>query len=491
MDNHHIISPDRDAELYVLKAVMEDNKRILDLNPDMFSEPIQQEIFKAMQHINKEGGLAVFTTLSHYFSTNTVRKSKKENYEPSEFIAHLMEINSLNAGEADNTYQENIFTISDIAKRNKIASLANELLMAACDRQETLDPFLEKFNSEKNEVINRSYNKYDKLVEIQSPEEIRASLAETTIGTPTNYGFVRNNGELEQLILPSSSITFICGQTSHGKSRFLQNLALNVAQNKEDGLVLYFTFEEDKKAVYKELLNIYADMDIAANNIRSIGSYFRGKYYFKEGVSIAEFQAKERKFMEEIIQSGKLFIVEEDYDSTELILAIRTIARNKKIKAIFVDYAQLLNKAGNKASRPEELKEIGKDFLKLTKEISVPVIMAAQLNREAKSPMEMHNQNISEASDLEKVANTIIMLWNSSFRPLNGSDYKNGIPELAERGYNIGVAGKIYALLTKYRGGERGLDAILDFNGNTGSIRYNYDSTNDEKVKKTVQPGIF
>lgn len=325
-------------------------------------------------------------------------------------------------------------------------------------------------------------NRYLNLLRIPTEEDIREELSRTPEGLPTNYAFYHRNGESERFIIPSAAITFICGLTSHGKSRMLQNLALQLAESQGEGTILYFTFEEDKRAVYSELLNIYADMRLSQNNLRTIGSYFKGKRYFGREVDIKDFQKKEALFMRNFILSGRLRIIEEDFDSTEIVEAIRTISRYEKIKAVFIDYAQLLTKEGSRrATRFEELKEICTDFKALAISTSLPIVMAAQLNRDAKSPIEMHSQNIAEASDIEKIANVVMLLWNSAFKPLNSSEFEKHKKEYEDRGFNVGVEGKIYAKLSKYRGGSVGIDSVFDFVGNTGKIVPNYSQAAEER----------
>ena len=86
----------------------------------------------------------------------------------------------------------------------------------------------------------------------------------------------------------------------------------------------------------------------------------------------------------------------------------------------------------------------------------------------------MNVQNIAEASDIEHSANIVMLLWNSVVKPLPDNTYnKSGNKEreeLEDRGFIVGEAGKIYAVLAKNRGGERGIDAVFTFKGETGKI---------------------
>ena len=163
-------------------------------------------------------------------------------------------------------------------------------------------------------------------------------------------------------------------------------------------------------------------------------------------------------------------LYEKDFDSTELIDAIKFLCKAISVKAVFIDYIQLLSKNGNTLQRNEELKEIAKDFKDLAKSIHIPIVMAAQLNRKATSPVDMHSENIAEAADLERIANKVILLWNSNFKERE-KDNTGNLKDFATRtGITLGVGGQIYALMAKNRGGIVGIEAVFTYHGNEGTI---------------------
>ena len=225
-------------------------------------------------------------------------------------------------------------------------------------------------------------------------------------------------------------------------------------------------------------------------NIKTIEDYYRdGKtQYFRSG-TLEVFKRKAEEFFS-LLSSGKLRVFYEPLYSDELAGAIRYAARNGKIKAVFVDYVQRLHKRGSKRQRKDELKDICEDLMAVSVETGIPVVLGAQLNREALSPLEMTVQNITEASDIEQSANVVLLLWNSKVKPQpkssayysdrNSGKLSQEAEALRARGFNIGVGGKMYAILAKNRGGERNIDAILDFDGNIGSIK----SPESEKKKR-------
>mgnify|MGYP002516518025 CR=1 FL=1 len=313
------------------------------------------------------------------------------------------------------------------------------------------------------------------LLAIPTASNIRERLAIRPEGIKTDYYFSTGNAT-EQLTLPVGGLTLVGAPTSHGKSTFLRNLAIQVARDtsKEES-ILYFSLEEDYESTYVRLLNTYANIELTSrgkvyNNISTIEEYYRSgsTKYMKHGTE-AIFKDRESTFMKDYIESGRLRIYDRDFFADELVDAIQYFARKMKVKAVFVDYVQLLYKQGNKLQRNEELKLIAKSLRQLAKGEKLPIILACQLNREAKSPTDMYSQNIADSADLEREANKCILLWNSSFQPLKKEAYDSRQIE-KEKQPSLGTYGEIYARLSKNRGGIVNLDALFQYNGNTGVI---------------------
>ena len=344
--------------------------------------------------------------------------------------------------------------------------------------------------------------KYSALLALPSESSLSNRMKNKQGELHTLYEFEHpTTHEKERFTLPTGAITFIVAPTSHGKSTLLQNIALQIAKAGGEGTTLYFTFEEDADSVTLQLLNKYMGEEFCrnyssshSNNLRAITHYYmtgEDKYIAKDKLSI--FHQKLNTFMASLYNSGKLRLFYEDYDSTELIEAIRYIHSQTKVKAVFIDYIQLLSKNGNRKQRTEELKDICKDLKDLCIETQLPIVVAAQANREVTSPLEMHSQKIAEAADLERIANKILFIWNSNFAAQKSKDSSKEIEAFEKRtGIKLGNGGKIYAKLTKNRGGVVNIEATLDYNGNTGVIKPNCNAVEPEQATMSFeepQPG--
>ena len=320
---------------------------------------------------------------------------------------------------------------------------------------------------------------YSSLLTLPTAEGIRAKLRTRPQGITTDYVFSTGHRE-ERLVLPAGALTLVAAPTSHGKSSFLRNLALQTAGDGSEGTVLYFSFEEDTESTVVELVNTYVGEELTTpsrdyNNLTTITEYYRtGSVQYMKAGAERNFRDREAIFMKDYIESGRLRIFDNDFSSNELVEVIKYMAKSLTVKAVFIDYVQLLYREGNRLQRNEELKEIAKDLRQTAKALKLPIVLAAQLNREAKSPTEMHSQNIADSADLEREANKVLLLWNTSFMPTNGSSYNATKIEESKRP-ELGTAGSIYCKLSKNRGGIPSIDALFEFNGNTGKISTNYD----------------
>ena len=99
------------------------------------------------------------------------------------------------------------------------------------------------------------------------------------------------------------------------------------------------------------------------------------------------------------------------------------------------------------------------------------IILASQFNRTVSNPFLMDNANLGESSDIERSADTIVCLWNDRFKFSEkelSKEERQKLELLRARGFGNN---KIYAKITKMRGGGGvGYSALLNFEPNSGKI---------------------
>lgn len=332
------------------------------------------------------------------------------------------------------------------------------------DKGET-DKALELLDSKVKEVKLK-----DKATEFSSllVPITEAGLRERQINKPDslNSGYVIAG---EDILLPSGALSVFSAPTSHGKTTFLINLALNVTQAYPDKEMYFFSYEEDGDSMLMYALNSYIGEDISHNNRKSIRSYFTtGSTEYIKTDKTALFTASKDKFFKELIDTRRLNILYSSYNSDTLIEAIRYLHKHANPGAVFIDYIQLLNLPEGKYktySRQEEIKQICIALKDVAVETGLPIILGAQFNREVVNQLRLHPTKIGEAGDIERIANLIVGFWNNNFEPIANDGERKEIS-----GKGADTSGTLYTTILKNRGGKVGLDDVLLFNGNAGRI---------------------
>ncbi len=211
--------------------------------------------------------------------------------------------------------------------------------------------------------------------------------------------------------LQPGELIIVAGRPSMGKTAFGLNVAEHMALS-EGRPVLFFSLEMSSQQVAQRILCSRARVD--AQLLR------RGRHSPRD---MQRLQA-----VAEEIRERPLFV---DDTSSLTILELRARARmahrRHKIRAIFVDYLQLLRSPGSE-SRQIEVSEISRGLKALAKDLSVPVMAMAQLNRKpadrgGNRPM---MSDLRESGAIEQDADLIGLLHRESY-------YKVGEDENAEQ----------------------------------------------------------
>ncbi|MGE5810598.1 MAG: DnaB-like helicase C-terminal domain-containing protein, partial [Ignavibacteria bacterium] len=130
-----------------------------------------------------------------------------------------------------------------------------------------------------------------------------------------------------------------------------------------------------------------------------------GKLPHEEGVKLSRNAHK-------LIESP-LYI---DDTPAQTVLEIRAKARRlkaeKNIGMIIIDYLQLMQGPANSESREREISHISRSLKSLAKELNIPVIALAQLNRAVESRTDRRPQlsDLRESGSIEQDADVVIFL---------------------------------------------------------------------------------
>jgi replicative DNA helicase len=127
----------------------------------------------------------------------------------------------------------------------------------------------------------------------------------------------------------------------------------------------------------------------------------------------------------------------------------RRMAARYHIRALFIDYLQLLSVGGRIESRQVEVSEISRGIKALARELTIPVICLSQLNRSPEQ-REGHRPRMSdlrESGSLEQDADVVMMLHREDYYHTGEEAWAEAHPE------RLNVAELI---ITKQRNGPTG-----------------------------------
>jgi len=428
-----------------------------------------QETLNKYIKIEEESGLLTYKDKDNLLDEIVITASTLDPLHKEQYTKAFTSLEPIIAlGITEESLAITVDRLTSTRDKEAQATDFKNLLTEATKLQEKgeVDKALELLDSRVKEVkLKDKATEFSSLLLPIKEDEVRQRL--TNKPESLNSGYKIGG---EELLLPSGAITVLSAPTSHGKTTFLINLALNVAQAYPDKEAYLFSYEEDSDSILINALNTYLDAPLSGNNRTTLKNNFTGG-------NSRTIEGKD-KFFKELIDTKRLNIHYSNYSSDTLIEAIRYLHKHAKPGAIFIDYMQLLNLPEGKYktySRQEELKQICISLKDIAVETGLPIILGAQFNRTVINQLHLHPTKIGEAGDIERIANLIIGFWNNKFKPLAT---EGELREINLKG--CFTPDTIYATILKNRGGVVGGEELLSFNGNTGKISNQSKQSNND-----------
>lgn len=201
--------------------------------------------------------------------------------------------------------------------------------------------------------------------------------------------------------LQGSNLIVIAGRPGMGKTSFAMRIieSIGVAQKKG---VLFFSLEMNAQMITQIMLC----------------SHCRMSYHNLRKGFISEEELQRMLIAAGKFQEAPIFI---DDSSDLTLLDIRARARRLKaeydIQLVVVDYLQLIQVKGAE-SRQQEIAMISKTLKALAKELDVPVITLAQLNRNVENRGEEHVPRLAdlrESGAIEQDADVVMLLYRDEY----------------------------------------------------------------------------
>jgi len=219
-------------------------------------------------------------------------------------------------------------------------------------------------------------------------------------------GIATGYTELDEITsgFQNGEMIVIAARPSMGKTA----LALNIAESMvmRDIPVAMFSLEMSRQQLTQRLLssrasvsshkirrNMLSDNDMDAI-IKAADDLMNKPFYIDDtpGLSIVQLRAKARR-----------------------------LKQKHDIRAIFIDYLQLMTSGRRAESRQQEVSDMSRNVKALARELNIPVICLSQLNRAAEQ-REGHRPRMSdlrESGSIEQDADVVAMLHRESYYHMN------------------------------------------------------------------------
>jgi replicative DNA helicase len=221
----------------------------------------------------------------------------------------------------------------------------------------------------------------------------------------------------------------VAGRPSMGKTAFGLDIARNVAVRQEKA-VIFYTMEMSAQALIYRLMCAEAHVD--SQRIR------RGQPWKSEEDSLES--------VKDQLKNCPLYVDDSSNMSLfDLRAKARQAVRRHNAELVIIDYLQLMSAARRRnESRQQEVSEISRGIKELVKELAIPFVVMAQLNRNPEAHMRRPKMSeLRESGAIEQDADVVLLLHRPEYYMKDQCD-----PDMK---------GKAELILDKQRNGPTGV----------------------------------
>lgn len=246
--------------------------------------------------------------------------------------------------------------------------------------------------------------------------------------------------------LHPSELVILAARPSMGKTSLAMNIAENITLHHDNPQPVLFVSLE------------MARMELAQRMLCSRGKIDGRK--FRKGI----ISASERDQLVEAsneLSDAKLFI--DDTPSrtiTEIAATARRLKRREGLGLVIIDYLQLIEPDNNKDPRQEQVARIARRLKGLARELHIPVVCLAQLNRQAEATKDNRPRlsHLRESGAIEQDADVVMFVHREEryadpedLEPGGGKEHLKGLAEIIIAKQRNGPIGEAkLAWLDKY-----------------------------------------
>ncbi|MCR4684420.1 MAG: replicative DNA helicase [Lachnospiraceae bacterium] len=292
--------------------------------------------------------------------------------------------------------------VKDKAILRKLIRVAESIENAGYAQHDSLEQILD--NTEKmvfDIVQHRTTEDFTPIDQVAIDALEKINIASQTKGYVTGIATGFTDIDYKMAGLQPSDLILIAARPSMGKTAFVLNIIQHICFKQEQSVAM-FSLEMSKEQLFNRLLA--QESRVNSQAIRT------GNMNAREWDSIVEGAG--------IIGKSKLIIDDTPGISIgELKSKCRKYKMEHDIKAVFIDYLQLMSGSGRTDSRVQEISEISRSLKALARELHVPVVALSQLSR-AVEKRDDHRPVLSdlrESGAIEQDADVVMFLYRESY----------------------------------------------------------------------------
>jgi replicative DNA helicase len=421
------VGPDRlppqnlDAERCVLGSMLRDNE-VIDvvtqiLSAESFYLDAHRKIFQAISDLHNRGGQPVDLVL---LDEELRKRGQLEDVGNVIYIAELWDA-APTAANAE--YYAKIVRDKGIVR--SLIHAGTEILRDAYEQSQPAEELLEDAERKILDVAQmgiagQTITLEQAITETYRRIDDRATGKQKAGGLPT--GFV----DLNEITagLHDSELIIIAARPSVGKTAFSLGIVRNVIVDEREP-VFFVSLEQSRIELAERLLCAQARVDSHRMRKGTLSSDDMDRLIDAGGV----------------LRNAKLFI---DDSPVQSMLRIAANARRLKlrqgIKLVVVDYLQLIEPDNRRDPRQEQVAQISRRLKALAKELQIPVLALAQVNRASEDRQDHRPRlaDLRESGSIEADADTVMLLHR---------------PDRYEPGQHEGI---VEVIIAKQRNGPTG-----------------------------------
>jgi replicative DNA helicase len=410
----------REAERSVLGSMLRDNDVIGDIiqiiRTEDFYADAHQKIYQAIVSLYDKGHPTDLVTLAE------ILREQKQLDDVGSY-PYLGELWEAAPTAANAEYYAHIVRDRSIVRG--LIHASTEILRDAYDNSQ---PSTELLNAAERKILDIAEKGI--TTQVYTLQEILIKEAYKRIderqGSERSSGLSTGFIDLDEITagLQNSELIIIAARPSVGKTSFALSIARNLAVDGKEA-ILFVSLEQSRIELAERLLCCQARVD--SHRLR------------KGRLSSDDIE----KLMEAGSQLGKakLFI---DDTPGQGMLRIAANARRLKlrqgIKLVVIDYLQLIEPENRRDPRQEQVAQISRRLKFLARELQIPVVALAQVNRSSEDRQDHRPRlaDLRESGSIEADADTVMMLHR---------------PDRYEPGQHEGI---VEVLIAKQRNGPTG-----------------------------------